>query len=172
MAAGAVGAPGTPGPATVEPPCLLDVLGLRKIDPARDGRVGGCVLVRAPEAPMPECSTILSIVTPRSPKMLPWPVGDGNWVSLKSVDADSKLLWRSSKLTDGRKSKDAVVGSSISSGAPFLPPKENREWLLADDALNIGASAADRRRDPIFVGLALSLLLEGGWVSRLGPAGP
>lgn len=128
-------------------------------------------MVRALAAPCmtPECSTMLSIVRPRSPKMLPWPVGDGNWVSLKSVDADSRLLWRSSKLTEGRKSKDAAVESSISSGAPFLPPKENREWLLAEDALSIGASAVDRRMDPILEGLAFSLLLYRSTMSASCP---
>lgn len=30
----------------------------------------------------------------------------GNWVSLKSEEADSRLLWRSSKLTEGKKSKE------------------------------------------------------------------
>jgi len=87
-------------------------------------------------------------------------VGEGNWVSLKSVEADSRLLWRSSKLTEGRKSKEAVVESAGSSVAPFLPPKEKREWLLADEALSIGASAVDRRMDPIFVGLVLVLPLS------------
>jgi hypothetical protein len=36
--------------------------------------------------------------------MLPVPVGEGNWVSVNSVDADSMLVWRSSKLTEGKKS--------------------------------------------------------------------
>lgn len=39
-------------------------------------------------------------------RMLPVPAGEGNWVSVNSVDADSILVWRSSKLTDGRKSWD------------------------------------------------------------------
>jgi hypothetical protein len=72
--------------------------------------------------------------------MLPWPVGEGNCVSLKSVDADSRLLCRSSKLTDGRNSY-APVDSATSFGPPFRP-KENREWLLEDDALNIGTLAS------------------------------
>lgn len=53
-----------------------------------------------------------------------------------------------------------MVESPISSGAPFLPPKEKREWLLADEALSIGESTADRRMEPILVGLAFSLLLS------------
>ncbi len=136
MAAGAVGAPGTPGPLDIDDEmlvCLLELLGLRRIDPDRAGRVGGgcwtAVRVLAAFCIIPECSTMT--LTPRSlsPRMLPWPVGEGNWVSLKSVEADSRLLWRSSKLTEGRKSKDVVVESPMSSDAPFpfLPPNENRE---------------------------------------------
>jgi hypothetical protein len=71
--------------------------------------------------------------------MLPWPDGDGNWVNLNSVEADSRLLWRSSKLTEGKKSKSAVELSSTSFGAPFRP-KENKEWLLDEDACNIEVS--------------------------------
>ena len=75
--------------------------------------------------------------------MVPWPVGSGNWVSLKSVEAVSRLLCRSSKLTEGRKSNE-VAGSVTSSDRPFLPPNENREWLLEDEALSIGASVVGR----------------------------
>lgn len=71
--------------------------------------------------------------------MLLWPDCVGNWVNLKSVEAVSRLLWRSSKLTDGKKSKEVVEPSSISLGAPFRP-KENSEWLLEEEACNIGAS--------------------------------
>jgi hypothetical protein len=45
---------------------------------------------------------------PWASRLSPSPVEDGNWVSLKSVEAVSILLCRSSKLTDGKKSKDAV----------------------------------------------------------------
>lgn len=170
MAAGPVGAPGTPTPTTaldaVEAVlgCRLDVLGLRMMEPERAGRVGGAML-RAAVAGWAGglgCWAMLAAVAMvRSARMLPWPVGEGNCVSLKSVEADSRLLWRSSKLTEGRKSKDAVVESVGSSVAPFLPPKEKREWLLADEALSIvGASAVDRRMDPIFVGLVLVLPLS------------
>ena len=103
-------------------------------------------------------STIL--LGPCSTKPPPWSLGGGNWVSLQSVEAVSKLLWRSSKLTEGRKSNEVDVVSFTSLGAPFLPPKENREWLLEDEALSIGASAVGRRRAPILVGLAFSLRLE------------
>jgi hypothetical protein len=164
MAAGAVGAPGTPTPfdaAEALLGCLLDELGLRMIEPDRPGRVGGAIF-RAPVAACAGlgCSTMVTVEMLRSPRMVPWPVGDGNCVSLNSVEADSRLLWRSSKLTEGRKSNDAVVESVTSSVAPFRPPKEKREWLLADEALSIGASAVDRRMDPIFVGLVLFLPLS------------
>jgi len=136
MAAGAVGAPGTPGLLdTVDEAlgCLLDVLGRRRIEPVLPGRDGGggwtALRVLTAACVTPECSTMLPIAMFRSPppRMLPCPVGDGNCVSLKSVDADSRLLWRSSKLTEGRKSNEVVVESAISSDAPLLPPKENRE---------------------------------------------
>jgi hypothetical protein len=92
--------------------------------------------------------------------MLPWPVGEGNWVSLKSVDADSKLLCRSSKLTEGRKSKEPL-GSPMSSEAPLLGPKEKSVWLFDDEALSIGASKEGRRAGPFLVGLALNRFLRG-----------
>jgi hypothetical protein len=60
--------------------------------------------------------------------ILPWPAGDGNCVSLKSVEADSKLLCKSSKLTEGKKSNEALVSLSPKSAkVPFRGPKENRE---------------------------------------------
>jgi len=93
------------------------------------------------------------------PRMVPWPVGDGNWVNLKSVDADSRLLCRSSKLTEGRNSNE-VAESFTSSDRPFLPPKEKREWLLEEEALSIGASVVGRAMEPILVGLALRDLLD------------
>lgn len=69
--------------------------------------------------------------------ILPCPVGIGNWVNLNSVEADSRLLWRSSKLTEGRNSKEPL-GSSTLPDAAFRP-KEKREWLLDDDAWSIGS---------------------------------
>ncbi len=94
---------------------------------------------------------------------MPCPVGEGNWVSLKSVEADSRRLWRSSKLTEGRKSNEPVVVSltSFTAETPFLPPKEKSEWLLEDEALSIGPSTGgNRRTEPILVGLAFSFLLR------------
>lgn len=170
MAAGAVGAfKGAEEfvDATVDVlACLLDVmLGLRKMDPVLDGRVaGGCWIVTRVVPPLRVTlgrSTMVS-ERPSSPRMLPWPVGDGNWVSLKSVDADSKLLWRSSKLTDGRKSNEPVGSPVASSEAPLLGPKEKRVWLFDDEALSIGASKEGCRTGPFLVGLALNRFLAEG----------
>jgi hypothetical protein len=86
-------------------------------------------------------------------------VGDGNWVSLKSAEADSRLLCRSSKLTEGRKSNEVAV-SVTSSGRPCLPPKEKREWLFEDEALSIGASVVGQRPGPSLVGLPETVLLD------------
>jgi hypothetical protein len=87
-------------------------------------------------------------------------VGDGNWVSLKSVEANSRLLCRSSKLTEGRNSNEGWE-SVTSSDRPFLPPKEKREWLFEDEALSIGAlSRVGRGMEPSLVGLALRDLLN------------
>lgn len=65
-------------------------------------------------------------------RMLPAPVGEGNWVSLKSVDADSILAWRSSKLTEGRKSYEFEAWRAAS---PFRL-NEKCDWL---GALSMGA---------------------------------
>lgn len=143
---------------------LLDVLGLRKIEPVRERVTAGCcggawLLAGLRAIVISGRSTILFVGKLRPPRMLPWPVGEGNWVSLKSAEADSKLLWRSSKLTDGRNSKDVVVLSVTSSGRPSLPPKENKEWLFEDEALSIGASIVGRM-EPILVGLGFSVLLN------------
>lgn len=127
--------------------CLLpELLGLRRMDPVRERATGGCctgawllVAFRV----MSRRSTMLCDASVLPPRIVPWPVGDGNWVSLKSVEADSRLLCRSSKLTEGRNSNEVVL-SFTSSDRPFLPPKENREWLLEDEALSIGASTVGR----------------------------
>lgn len=74
-------------------------------------------------------------------------------MSLKSVEADSRLLWRSSKLTEGRNSKDALAMSVTLLDTPFPAPKEKREWLLEEEALSIGASTVGRLMEPILVGL-------------------
>jgi hypothetical protein len=170
MAAGAVGAFGTPGLAgTVDDDVrlgclLLELLGRRRMEPVRERVTGrGCTgtwLLVAFRV-MSVRSTMLCAARPLPPpRMVPWPVGDGNWVSLKSVEADSKLLCRSSKLTEGRNSNE-VAGSVTSSGRPFRPPKEKREWLLEEEALSIGASSVGRWMEPILVGLLLRDLLKG-----------
>ena len=168
MAAGAVGAFGTPGlmgAAEVRLGCLLELLGRRRMEPVRERVTGsGCTgtwLLVAFRV-ISERSTMLCAASALLPRMVPWPVGDGNWVSLKSVEADSKLLCRSSKLTEGRNSNEVAV-SVTSSDRPLRPPKENREWLLEDEALSIGASRVGRLwwMDPILVGLEVRDLLNG-----------
>jgi hypothetical protein len=107
--------------------CLLDVLGRRRMLPVLDRVTTGCCIATRVVPPLWVTfgrSTIVS-TSCCSPNILPWPVGEGNCVSLKSVEADSKLLWRSSKLTEGRKSKEALV-SPISAAGSFLP-NENSE---------------------------------------------
>lgn len=111
MAAGAVGASiGPDAPEMVEEllGCRLDVLGLRKIEPDLPGRFAtGGMPERAPPPPFcvaPGRSAAFLSTMPRASRMLPSPVGEGNCVSLNSVEADSMLLCRSSKLTEGRKS--------------------------------------------------------------------
>lgn len=116
---------------------------------------------------VPLCETLVSsrallAASPWDSKMLPSPVGEGNWVNVKSPEADSKLLWRSSKLTWGRKSY-WPAGESCSSGAGLgtvpLRPKENREWLLWEEALSIGAPLMEERFEwRRLVGLGISLL--------------
>lgn len=105
--------------------------------------------------------------------MLPWPVGDGNWVNLKSVEADSKLLCKSSKLTEGRKSNEIEVFSftwSAGGCTPFLP-KENKEWLFEEDALSIGESEGARSSGLWVTGLWLVFLLGDRRSAGRGPAG-
>lgn len=61
---------------------------------------------------------------------------------LKSFDAVAILLWRSSKLGEGKKSKEPLKFSS----AGWYPPKEKREWLLAAEALSVVGSRTDAAR--------------------------
>lgn len=92
--------------------------------------------------------------------MVPWPVGDGNCASLNSVEPVSRLLWRSSKLTDGRKSKDeAVSPRSVDEAGPFRLD-ENKGWALADAALSIGSSVEMRWGDGGFDRSAKSRVLQ------------
>jgi len=105
---------------------LLEVLGLRNIDPDLPGRVAVVVAVVVAMEAAEDCGMTTRVVFPLrvtldfsgmltessiwlGSRMLPCPVGDGNWANLKSVEADSRLLWRSSKLTEGKKSKEVVV---------------------------------------------------------------
>lgn len=84
--------------------CRVDVLGRLSMEPDRPGReTGGAFPAARGVLALGRAVGGFSVMVPDS-RMLPWPVGDGNWVSLKSVDADSRLLWRSSKLTEGKKS--------------------------------------------------------------------
>lgn len=94
--------------------CLLDILVLLKIEPERVVRVapvfvdGMEVLVAFDDlvAACPEgafsCLFLVAMVW--GSRMLPSPFGDGNCASLKSEEADSMLAWRSSRLTEGKKS--------------------------------------------------------------------
>lgn len=70
-------------------------------------------------------------------RMLPSPVGDGNWSSLKSVDADSMLACRSSKLTEGRKSSVPGFWPLFILAVSELP--EKNVWPTVEDVLSIGA---------------------------------
>lgn len=102
-------------------PCLLPVLGRRKRDPERVVLVVGGIATRVvlPLCVTLDCSTIVlpfdkfEPAMPCASSMLPCPVGEGNWVSLKSVEADSRLLWRSSKLTEGRKSNEPELSTFV-----------------------------------------------------------
>jgi hypothetical protein len=111
MAAGAVGASGTPELAELADELLAwrapVVLGLPKTkEPFLEcrGPVGGMVTRVVPPLCVTFDGSAILFTTLCDSRMLPCPVGEGNWESLKSVEADSRLLWRSSKLTDGRKS--------------------------------------------------------------------
>lgn len=173
MAAGAVGAfMGAPDAVDAGAPGLLDVLGRRRIEPVLDRVTGGCWIATRVVPPLWVTFGRSTMTSTRSrwlwwlwwlwsSNILPWPVGEGNWVSLKSVEAVSKLLCRSSKLTEGRKSNEAVVSPRSSAGS-FLLPNENSEWLLAEEALSIGASREGRPEVTFGVGLGFSLRLRLG----------
>jgi hypothetical protein len=119
--------------------CRVDVLCRRTIDPDRMGR--GPVDALAATAPRPSLVGGSIAGTARfSPSILPEPPGKGNWF-WRSLDETEMLLWRSSKLGDGRKSKDPVDNFVLSS----MVPKENRLWLLRSVALG-GASLVEPAR--------------------------
>lgn len=94
--------------------CLLEVLGLRRMEPERVVRVvavaaDGTEVFEALEALVAVCpegvfSDLFLVAMLCGSRMLPSPFGEGNCVSLKSVEADSMLACRSSKLTEGKKS--------------------------------------------------------------------
>ena len=75
------------------------------------------------------------------------------------MEADSRLLWRSSKLTEGRNSKELEESPGPLDAA--FRPKEKREWLLDEDACSIGsANELDAVAEDLFMGLRLSLALK------------
>jgi hypothetical protein len=119
--------------------CRVDVLCRRTIDPDRMGR--GPVDVLAATAPRASLVGGSIAGTARlSPSILLEPPGRGNWF-WRSLDETEMLLWRSSKLGDGRKSKDPVDNFASSS----IVPKEKRLWLLRSVALG-GASLVEPAR--------------------------
>jgi hypothetical protein len=192
MAAGAVGASTTvedeadtlepklgilfepPGPLTIEPdlPGLPDAAPGVELDWAAAREA-------LPLMGMLDGPTMLS-KKGLPPRMDPWPEGAGNWVSLKFVEADSRLLWRSSKLTEGKKSKLPGAESFTPPWSP-LRPKENKEWLFEDVALSIGGLASSDEvlagvgaAADLLTGLMFSLVLKGGrqesvWILCTGP---
>jgi hypothetical protein len=92
--------------------CLPDVLGRRRMDPERPGRLDAGGFEARDMLPGWCVPTVLSgcmdlLVAACASDTWPSLGGAGNCVSLKSVDADSRLVWRSSKLTDGRKSYES-----------------------------------------------------------------
>lgn len=119
MAAGAVGGSNVPDDDdTMEDTlaCLLDVPGCLSIEPdllVRFADDGGGMLPLLPRGlvvfwDMLGLMGTLRSIRPSGSRILPSPDGNGNCVSLKSVEADSILVCRSSKLTEGRKSKESV----------------------------------------------------------------
>jgi hypothetical protein len=86
--------------------CRVEMLCRRGTEPARPARVPTAPLGVAPPLPslagMSAPSISLWCAT-----ILPCPPGAGNSVSFKSSE-DSRLLCRSSKLTEGRKSYEPV----------------------------------------------------------------
>jgi hypothetical protein len=124
-------APDAPDPTEEILLCRVDVLCLRKREPLLAGR--GPVVPPRP-APVPRPSVIASIGL-FSPNML-CPPGAGKRF-LKSSDADAMLLWRSSKLGEGRNSKVPVEVEFSSAAGGLL--NEKRGWLLRVDALRVGS---------------------------------
>jgi hypothetical protein len=108
--------------------CRVDVLCRLTIEPERMG-LGPVEILAAAVVPRPSLIDVSMAATARlSAIILFAPPGAGNWL-WRSFDEDM-LLWRSSKLGDGRKSKEPLGLSSI-------PPKEKRLWLLRRLALRV-----------------------------------
>ena len=78
------------------------------------------------------------------------------------MEADSRLLWRSSKLTEGRNSKELEESPGPLDAA--FRPKEKREWLLDEDACSIGSAneldAVAEELSRLFMGLRPCLALK------------
>lgn len=112
--------------------CLVEVLWRRRSELALAGfgPVG-------PRAPVPVRASIIVfsvasigrfpvIFCPLLAVASGGPMGRSN---LKSLEADAMLLWRSSKLGEGKKSSDPAAFAS-----GLYPPKEKREWLFRVEA--------------------------------------
>ena len=144
---------------------LPEMLGLRRSDPDLDGRVvvdcGMTTRVVPPFWVTFGRSWIFDVFIVLVSRILPCPAGDGNCASLYSVEPVSRLLWRSSKLTDGRKSKDDAVSPKllVDDAASFCL-SENRGWALADAVLSIGSSVERRWGDGGFDRFARSRVLR------------
>lgn len=119
----------------------LEVLGLASIEPERPIRVADGAEGMEPRVPAavvcvePVLSgdVLVLCLAGLMSRMLPSPVGEGNCVNLKSVDADSILACKSSKLTEGRKSNEP---EGLCRASPFRF-NEKCDWLL--DEVSIGA---------------------------------
>lgn len=117
----------------------VDVLCRRAIEPERIGL--GPIEPRAADvAPRPSFVGLSVDATEGrlSVIILLVPPGAGNWF-WRSFDEVEMLLWRSSKLGEGRKSYEALDLSSN-------PPKEKRLWLLRTLELRPAVSLVDPAR--------------------------
>lgn len=162
MAAGAVG--GSKAPEEDElteemlgwRPEMVDLLAMELERAGRDDDEPPVAVVletggRDDETPAAACEDALGLevcmsgasVGARLSRMAPSPLGEGNWVRVNSVEAEAMLVWRSSKLTEGRKSWGAARWSADEPASPFRAPKDKRECLLEAEALSIGALDAD-----------------------------
>jgi hypothetical protein len=81
--------------------CLVEVLCQRSIEPARAGR--GPDIIRALPIPRPSFDSSNASTVRFSPSMALFPPVIGN-CPMRLLDAEVILLWRSSKLGEGRNS--------------------------------------------------------------------